>query len=142
MSRQSTAAALAAVMAQPDKRTKAARFREVADLVEQASAAGVSRATIVQVLAAEGLPLTEATLNSYITRARKARAIQTQAAPAALATATSQAHQSPATQLQPPTPTDAPSASQGLRSILRADADVLGAQRRMAAKLRNKAQGA
>jgi len=59
-----------------ENRSKAARLRDVLPDVEAAAAAGVRRAEIVKVLAANGLEISEKSLGVMLSRIRKKQIIQ------------------------------------------------------------------
>jgi hypothetical protein len=59
-----------------EHRSKAARLRDVLPGVEAAAAAGVRRAEIVKVLAANGLEISEKSLGVMLSRIRKKQKIQ------------------------------------------------------------------
>ena len=56
-----------------DKRSKAARLRDVVDDVEAALAAGVRRSAVVEKLAEHGLEMTLSTFDSSLRRIRQKR---------------------------------------------------------------------
>jgi hypothetical protein len=58
-------------LASGDKRSKAARLRDVIDDVEAALAAGVSRASVVEELTKHGLEMTLATFGATLERIRR-----------------------------------------------------------------------
>lgn len=73
MNKEKIAASLRALAADENKRSKAARLRDVFDEVEATLAAGVTRADVLQVLNAQGLDMSMATFDSTMARLRAQR---------------------------------------------------------------------
>ncbi len=148
MNRDATAAALEQLLNTPGRRSKMGRFREVADLVERAATAGVKREAILETLKAQGLELSPATLNSYLTRHRKAAAATQAAAPsstppavpaqpvshkagplqAPTPSAPPRMSPSPAEVAVPAAPATAPPSGRSIREIRRDPVDFAGAK--------------
>ncbi|MRK19068.1 hypothetical protein [Pseudomonas sp. JG-B] len=68
--KQQVSERLAQLASSEENRPKSARFRDVYSQVEDALAAGVSRASVLLVLKEGGLDLTLSTLDSYLRRCR------------------------------------------------------------------------
>lgn len=73
MDRAAIAERLRALASDDKKRSKAARLRDVIDDVEAALRAGVSRSSVVEELAAQGLVMTLSTFETTVKRIRKQR---------------------------------------------------------------------
>lgn len=73
MDRKAIAERLRALASDDKKRSKAARLRDVIDDVEAALAAGVTRACVVDELAAQGLQMSVATFETTLRRIRQKR---------------------------------------------------------------------
>lgn len=73
MDRKAIAERLRALSSDDVNRSKATRLRDVIDDVEAALSAGVSRSSVVNVLAAHGLEMTLATFETTLKRIRRQR---------------------------------------------------------------------
>lgn len=71
MDRRAIAERLKALASDDEKRSKAARLRDVIDDVEAALAAGISRSLVVEELAAHGLEMSITTFDTTLQRIRK-----------------------------------------------------------------------
>ena len=118
-------AAFEALLRTGKDRTKMGRFRELFDLVERATAAGVKQPAILRTLAERGLILSSQTLSSYIARVRSERAYTLAARPTALASLSASASPAPSAPLPSNTPSEltAP-ARRNLDEVLKSKPDV------------------
>ena len=73
MDKKAIAERLRALASDDNKRSKAARLRDVIDDVEFALAAGVTRSSVLEELAAHGLEMTLATFDTTLKRIRQKR---------------------------------------------------------------------
>jgi hypothetical protein len=73
MDKKAIAERLRALASDDNKRSKAARLRDVIDDVEFALAAGVNRSSVLEELAAQGLEMTIATFDTTMKRIRQKR---------------------------------------------------------------------
>ena len=73
MDKKAIAERLRALASDDSKRSKAARLRDVIDDVEFALAAGVTRSSVLEELAAHGLEMTLATFDTTLKRIRQKR---------------------------------------------------------------------